>query len=261
MGDLPHDWVLDVRVEWVASGHGPAGLDRGVLYLADGTGVPWNGLTGATEQADETIQTDIYYDGVRFAFAQGREDFGLTLESWTYPPEFEDFVGLVGDIQTRQPRRPFGFVYRVDMNGYYELHLVWNAKASANEKPYSSKNNEFEISIFEWNLVTTPKRVAGIHPTAHFVVNTELAPAAAVEALENLLYGTDLTDPALPEPQEVIDLFLDHAVLVVTDNGDGTVTVTGPDEAIQYLSGIKVRIKWPSVRYYKGGELVNIRSM
>lgn len=249
-----------MRLEWGEAGIGVTGLDRGVLYLADGTGVPWNGLTGATEKPGQVESTRLYYDGVQFGVAQGDDEFSLSVEAWAHPLEFNDYEGYVDDIYTRQPHKPFGFSYRVEKNESHEIHIVWNAMASPIDKPYSSRNNELEISLFQWEFVTRPKNVTGLKPTGHFFVDTNFAPEEAVEALEEILYGTDLADPRIPEPQEVIDLFLDHAVLVVTDNGDGTATVTGPDEAILMLTADKVRINWPSV-YYKTPEKVNISSM
>lgn len=249
-----------MRVSWVAPGSVQSGFGRGVLYLADGSGVPWDGLINAVEKADDVIQSDLYLDGIRFAFAQSTEDFALTLDTWSYPVEFEVYDGHVDDIQTKQPRRPFGLTYKVDRGDDYELHLVWNAMAAPSEKPQSSRTNETEPSIFQWELVTRPKSVAGIKPTAHFVVDSEFAPEEALQALEDLLYGTDLTDPTLPEPQEVIDLFRDYAVLIITDNGDGTWTATGPDEAVQMLDSKTFQIAWPSA-IYTGANTYTVSSM
>lgn len=238
-----------MRINWVSDGAITNGVDRGVLYLADGSPIPWLGLTETVEKADDTIQMDFYYDGIRFAFAQTGEDFGLSVQAWTYPEEVEVYLGLQDDLMDKQPRRPFGFSWRVGKGEGYLLHLVWNAMAQPNDKPYLTKNRENELSSFTWEFVTRPKKIDGLRPTAHLVVDTNIAPAAALEALEDLLYGTDLVDGTLPEPQVIVDLFLANAVLVVVDNGDGTWTATGPDEAITMLSPDKFQIQWPSALY------------
>lgn len=239
-----------MRISWANDGVVETGLDRGVLYLADGTGVPWNGLVGATEKGDDVVQADLYYDGVRFAFAQGGEDFLLDLEAWSYPTQFENLEGIAAE----QPPKLFNMTYRVGRGKGYLIHLVWNALATVSDKANTTKNASAEMSIFSWEVVTKPKKVEGIRPTAHFVIDSNIAPEDALSDLEDLLYGSDTGDARMPEPYEVIDLFLEHAVLVITDNGDGTWTAEGPDEAIQMLDGNTFQITWPSAVYIDATE-------
>lgn len=210
--------------------------------------VPWVGLTKVTQKADDTNISTLYYDGVPFATTQTKEDFGLTVEAWTYPDEFDPYLGNSGDLETNQSRKPFDLSWRDDIGESHLIHLVWNALAVDQDLPYSSKNDELEVTMLTWDIFATPEVTEGIHPTAHLVVDTDLAPEAAVEALEDIIYGSSTTDPRFPETSEVIDLFLDHAVLVVTDNGDGTWTATGPDEAFTLVGDI-FTIRWPSALF------------
>jgi hypothetical protein len=233
-----------------------AGVERGVLYLDEGV-FPWNGLVDVTEHGDDSaIQTDLYYDGNRFAFAQNPTDFSLGVSAWSYPKEFESYEGLTDDLTDRQPRKPFNLSYR---EGKY-WHLVWNVMAIPTDSIYSSKNNEFEISQFTWEFVTRKNDVPGAAPSAHFVIDLSSAVPDAIDELEYWLYGSVGQDPTWQTPQEVLNIFAMFPVLIVTDNGDGTATITGPDEAIETIDAVTRRIRWPSVRYISE-TTVNISSM
>lgn len=227
-------------------------LDRGVLYLSDNSGIVWNGLRAVTELADEVVDSDLYFDGHRFGWSQKAEDFSATLEVFSYPEEFSEYIGdreiAQGNIATGDNRKPFGMSYRSMQVVGYKIHLVYNATASSNDIAWASQSNQPELTSFIWQLATKPVVILGSRPTSHFVIDTEFAPPDAVALLEDILYGTVSTAPRLPTPQEVLDLFLAHAILVITDNGDGTWTATGPDEAFEF-DGYKFQIKWPSALY------------
>lgn len=233
------------------------GVSKGVLYLGDNSGIAWNGLTGVTiKAADDTIDTSLYYDGNRFAFAQSGEDFGATVEAYTYPPEFDGHQGHVDEFEELQPRRPFGFSWR----GGPIIHICWNLMAAPSDKIRSSKNNEMELSMFTWDVVGAPTTVSGFKPSAHLWLDTTLAPEGMVGAIEDMLYGTPSSPPRLYSADEFISVANEYAVLIVTDNGDGTVTVDGPPEAIDMLSADKVRITWPSVSHLSPDK-VNIHTL
>ena len=233
-----------MTIEWTPVNKIQTGVDRGVLYLPSGA-VPWNGLVQITQKAEDPSVSVLYYDGSAFAHTQSPTEFGLTVECWAYPDEFDPYLGYVDDLETKQPGKPFDLTWRVDVGDAHQIHLVWNARAVDQGQPYSSKNNELEVTMLTWDIFTTPKVIEGIQPTAHMVVDTDLAPEEAVEALETMLYEVGAT---LPTPEEVIDLFLSYAVLIITDNGDGTWTATGPDDVL-VVTGNKFVIKWPSALY------------
>lgn len=227
-----------------------SGVDRGVLYLSNGTPIPWNGLVAVTENSDEeSIQTGLYFDGIRFGFGQSIPDFSITVEAWSYPLEFEPYEGITAGLETKQPRKPFGFSWRDNKDDGHLIHLVWNAMASPSEKSYLTKNNDPELSSFSWDFKTRPIKINGFWPTSHMVVDTNTAPEDSVQALEDLLYGTNLVNGSFPTPQEVIDLFLGYAALVVTVYPDGTWTAEGPDSAFVFPSPTSFAITWPSVTY------------
>lgn len=196
------------------------GVDHGVLYIPDesgvyGGGVAWNGLTTVTESPSGAESTAQYADNIKYLNLISAEEFGATIEAFTYPPEFNQFDGLAvptdGIVLGQQPRKMFGLSYRsrkgndVEGDEYgYKLHLVYGCVAAPSEKAYNTINDSPEAITFSWAVTTTPVPVTGYKPTALIVVDSSIVDAAALTSLEDLLYG----DPAtLPAPDDVLDLF------------------------------------------------------
>lgn len=198
------------------------GVDHGVLYIPDGTGayvngVAWNGLTTITESPSGAEANPQYADNIKYLNLMSTEEFGFTLEAFTYPPEFQEFDGLgtvvdsPGVVIAQQARGVFGLSYRTrlgnDLEGDdhgYKLHLVYGCQASPSEKAYNTVNDTPEAITFSWEVTTTPVAVTGFRPTSLLVIDSTLADPTALAALEVILYGAAATDPALPLPDAVI---------------------------------------------------------
>lgn len=199
------------------------GVDHGVLYIPDedgdyATGVPWNGLTNVTESPTGGEANPQYADNIKYLTLVSVEEYGLTVEALTYPPEFEQFDGLVsphvGISIGQQPRKGFGFSYRtligndLEGNDYgYKLHLVYGCLATPSEKAHNTINDSPEAVPFSWEVTTTPVPVTGHKPTSMITVDSTTADPEALSGLEDLLYGTGLVVAALPMPDAVIALF------------------------------------------------------
>lgn len=197
------------------------GVDRGVLFVYDtdsdgyGTGVPWNGLTAVNETPSGAESNPQYADNIKYLDLYSAEEFGATIEAFTYPEEFEECDGSAELVQGvtigMQNRKMFGFSYRTlvgnDTEGTdhgYKLHLVYGAKASPSEKNRSTVNDSPEAVTFSWEVTTTPVNVAGFKPTAHLVIDSTKADPTKLAELEKKLYGDDSTgQPTLPLPDEV----------------------------------------------------------
>lgn len=227
------------KLEWDKAGDRQyeTGSDRGVLYLPDGsgvysTGVPWNGLTTVTETPSGAESNPQYADNIKYVDIQSAEEFGFTVEAFTYPDEFEqcDGTATINGIQIGQQNRlTFGMSYRSrvgnDLLGDafgYKIHLLYSAKAAPSERAYSTINDSPEPINFSWECTTTPVGVGTIagteyKPTALVTVDTTRVPAAAVATLENIIYGSAGVSPRLPAPADVIALFA-GAVTVLTFN-------------------------------------------
>jgi len=198
------------------------GVDHGVLYTPDASGVyssgvAWNGLTSVSESPSGAEANAQYADNIKYLNLISAEEFGATIEAFTYPPEFAPFDGLAvpseGVVVGQQPRKAFGLSYRTrvgnDLEGDqygYKLHLVYGCQASPSEKAYNTINDSPEAITFSWEITTTPAPVTGYSPTSLLVIDSTLVDPAALTSLEALLYG-DTLGAKLPTPDEVIALF------------------------------------------------------
>lgn len=198
------------------------GVDRGVLYPTDGgvyqDGVAWNGLTTVTESPSGAEATPLYADNIKYLNLLSVEEFGGTIEAFTYPDEFGECDGTAdlapGVKAGQQARKSFGLCYRTrvgndtDASDYgYKLHLVYGALASPSEKAFATINDTPEAITFSWEFTTTPVAVTGLKPTAVLTIDSTQVSASDLEDLEEILYGTGATDARLPLPDEVAALF------------------------------------------------------
>ena len=194
------------------------GTDHGVLYPYEtgkpGTGVAWNGLTGVTESPSGAEASNLYADNLKYLSLRSVEEFGGTIEAYTYPDEWAECDGSAeaakGVRFGQQTRKVFGLCYRTklgndtDFDDYgYKLHLVYGATASPSEKAYQTINDSPEAITFSWEFETTPIDVAGFKPVAHIEIDSTKADKTKLAALEDALYGTEDAEPRLPLPDEV----------------------------------------------------------
>lgn len=198
------------------------GVDHGVLYIPDvagvyATGVAWNGLTTVTEKPTGAAATAQYADNIKYLNLISAEEFGATVEAFTYPDEFAQFDGLtspkMGVTVGQQPRKIFGMSYRTrlgnDIEGDsfgYKLHLVYGCNASPSERAYGTINDSPAAIAFSWEISTTPVPVTGLEPTSLLVIDSSVVDPDDLAALEALLYGGTGT-AHLPTPDAVIALF------------------------------------------------------
>ena len=220
------------KIVWDESGKRfyETGVDHGVLYVLDSTGkysngVAWNGLTAVTESPSGAESTPLYADNIKYLNLMSAEEFGATVEAYTYPDEFAECDGSA-DIATgvtigQQSRKVFGLCYRTkvgnDVDGEdhgYKLHIIYGCQASPSEKAYATVNDSPEAVTFSWEVTTTPVNVTGFKPTASLVIDSRTANATDLASLEEVLYGKDAGPegtpaavPArLPLPDEIADI-------------------------------------------------------
>lgn len=206
------------------------GTKQGVLYVMTdegkyGDGVAWNGLTAVTESPSGAEETALYADDIKYLSLRSTEEFGATIEAYTYPDAWGECDGSVdlapGVSIGQQSRKAFGFCFRsvqgndVQGNDYgYKLHLVYNATASPSERAYATINDSPEAITFSWEVTTNSINVAGHKPTAHLVIDSatllkDAKGAAKLKAIEDKLYGTATTAPTLPLPGEILQILED----------------------------------------------------
>lgn len=220
------------RIVWDKTGERfyETGVRNGVLYpqASDGTypkGVAWNGLTAVNESPSGADASPLYADDIKYLELRAAEEFGATVEAYTYPDEFAACDGskeLVPGVKIgQQNRQPFGLSYRTTkgndtkLNDYgYILHIIYGATASPSEKGYQTINDSPEAITFSWEMTTTPVAVKDAKPTASLTIDSTKVDAAKLEALEAILYGSNEAEARLPLPDEIVALF-------AGDEGDG----------------------------------------
>lgn len=198
------------------------GVKQGVLYPQDVSGlypkgVAWNGLTAVTEKPSGAEATPLYADDIKYLNLISAEEFGATIEAYTYPDEFADCDGsasiATGVYVGQQSRKAFGMSYKtvlgndIDNNDHgYKLHLIYGALAAPSEKAYATVNDKPEAITFSWEVTTTPVSVVDHKPTACITIDSTKADSAKLAALEAILYGADVTPARLPLPDEIATL-------------------------------------------------------
>ena len=206
-------------LEWDKSGERfyETGISNGVLYpqASNGTypeGVAWNGLTA------------LYADNIKYLNLISAEEFGATVEAYTYPDEFAQCNGEAslntGVTIGQQIRKAFGLCYQtkigndVDANDHgYKIHIIYGCLAAPSERAYSTINDSPEAITFSWEITTTPVNVTGFKPTACLIIDSTKASETKLARLKAILYGTPASDgqaavdPRLPLPDEIATIF------------------------------------------------------
>lgn len=212
------------RLVWDASGDHiyETGLKYGVLYPINASGeytpgVAWNGLSSVSESPSGAEANAIYADDIKYLNLYSAEEFGATVEAYTYPKEWEECDGSAsianGVVIGQQDRKTFGLCYRTvlgndtdgDSHGY-KLHMIYGCKASPSERQYQTINDSPEAITFSWEISTIPVNVAGHKPTSCITIDSTQVDATKLAALEDILYGAENKEPRMPLPDEIATL-------------------------------------------------------
>lgn len=222
------------KIIWDAIGEHryETGVDHGVLYQITSAGkysngVAWNGLTSVSESPSGAEAQKQYADNMNYLTLYSAEEFGATIEAFTYPDAFEQNDGFATPVTGmhigQQPRKSFGLAYRTKMGNDvagdeagYKLHLIYGCRAAPSERGYSTINDSPEAITFSWEISTTPVQVAGYEPTSQITIPsidfTDQSAAEKLALLEDVLFGTDGegqatgTIPTLPLPGVVLQI-------------------------------------------------------
>ena len=198
------------------------GVSNGVLYVSDGqggylNGVAWNGLTSVAENPSGAESNPVYADNIKYLNIISAEEFGATIEAYTYPDEFMECDGsaqvVAGVNIGQQARKSFGISYRTRVgndvagdNLGYKIHVIYNCQAAPSGKTYSTVNESPEAITFSWEVTTTPVPVEGFRPTATIVFDSTKLDAEKMAAVENVLYGAASSEASLPSIEELLAL-------------------------------------------------------
>lgn len=232
------------RLIWNESGTRfyESGVDRGVLYLPNGSGVPWNGLTSVDESGTDATEP-VHFDGVKTVDIPLIGEYEGTLQAYTYPDEFLEFEGIAsqgnGLYVDNQASMRFGLSYRTqvgnDIDGAdhgYKIHIVYNLMAVPASPSYQTLSEQQSATDFSWSIAAVPEWVSGYRPTAHVVLDSRDLNPFLLRDLERILYGDANVNASLPPLSELVDFVSNWSLIEITDNGDGTWTAEGPDELV-----------------------------
>lgn len=222
--------AIEFNLKWDETGERlyETGVDRVVLYKQDSSGaypkgVAWNGVTAINENPSGADASDLWADNIKYLSLRAAEQFGATIEAYTYPDEWGECDGSA-DIATgvkigQQVRKTFGLSYRtligndVDSNDHgYKIHIIYGGTAAPSSKNFQTVNDSPEAITFSWEVSTIPVNVAGFKPTATVEIDSTKVDAAKLTSLEQVLYGTagsggsTGTDGRLPLPNEIVTL-------------------------------------------------------
>lgn len=217
------------------------GLDRGVLYMPDGSGVPWSGLTSIIEKPGNKSRAT-YFDGQKINDLARVGDYSATMKAITYPDEFLEIEGSVlspaGVFFNNQPPQVFALSYRTkigdDVQGDaagYKIHILYNVTAIASDVERSTNTMEIDPVEFEWDIYAVPEEAPGFRPTAHVTVDSRKVDAALLAEIEDRLYGSEALMPELIPMLELVTYVNEFYRYKITDHGDGTWSVYVPDPA------------------------------
>lgn len=198
------------------------GVDNAVLYPFQsgtyGKGVPWNGVSAVTEKPSGAEITSLYADNIKYLSLMSAEDYGITIEAYQSPEEFDACDGTASAIEgvnlRQQTRQKFGFSWRTKLGNDtlgedygYLIHLMYGGLASPSEKEYNTINDSPEAMTMSWEVSTTPVEVTGYKPTASVTIDSTKVDPTLLAELEAILYGSADEEPRLPLPNEIISLF------------------------------------------------------
>jgi hypothetical protein len=217
------------------------GIDRGVLYLKDGTAVPWNGLKSVEDGTNPETKS-YYLDGVKILDHVTPGEFTGKMTAITYPDEFDDVLGAVdvgsGLTYYEQPAKSFNLSYRtlkgsdIDQDYGYKVHLLYNLMATPESQTFATIGDKVDPQEFSWSLTGTPPigTIDGMRPTVHISVDSNGPRPDLLAQLEDILYGTSSTEPRFPTILEVRIMFGEVGGLFIVDNGNGTWTAIDPSD-------------------------------
>lgn len=219
----------DISDRWYETG-----IDQVTLYSGEDV-YPWDGVISLEETPEDVEFSPRYQDGTIYFQDHLPESFAAALTTYTYPTVLtaENWVNMV-------------FRTRLGSGEHYQLHILYNVRLTMGERTYSSLVQDPEAVNFVWNLVTIPDPIPNASPSAHLIVDSRFAYFETLDELESALFGTEQSDPRFLSLGEVLDIFENYAIVKVTDNGDGSFIVEGPDSAVYMTGSDEFEVDWPS---------------
>jgi hypothetical protein len=216
----------------VGSRYYQSGIDRGVLYLPNGTAVPWSGLVSISENTEREVK-EFFLDGIKYLDHHVPGSYSAKLGAFTYPDELDELLGTSqfapGVFVHDQRTQLFNLSYRTlegnDLDGAsadYKIHVVYNILAVPSSAGFSSLSDSPVAALFEWSLSGTPAQMFGIRPTSHISLHSRTIDPIALQDIENVLYGRAYIDEEHPEITPSLPTLFDLLAMIPTDEDGGS---------------------------------------
>lgn len=246
------------RVTWHQQKRHYAGLDRGMFYPKDGSGVPWNGLVSVDDGSNSEAPTPVYLDGVKLYNRTPRKEYAATLSAYTYPEEFEEYNGYEeltsGIYFGERNARAFGISYRTGQeNGSYRIHVVYGVIATPSASAYNTLTEQGAASVLSWTLVSTPIPLGGYQAVSHAIFDSRKTDPGILRHLEDILYGTAIKEPRMPTPLEISELSAEDLPVSVTRLGDGNYEIWAPSYYLEVVDNEVFEFTGPTSEVYADG--------
>lgn len=218
-----------------------SGVDHGVLYPKGKPAVAWNGITGIDEVGNGS-KTVHYRDGRIYYADVEPGDYEGSLTAFFFPDEFAECAGIpeVTDglfVDNQKPKR-FDLSYRTligsgatgDLFGY-QIHLIYNAVAVIGTRSRKTLNESGDLMDFTFDITATPVKLAGMRPSAHYIIDTRKLGVSTIAQLEAILYD----EGRMATPTELYDIMNFGTSITFIDHGNGTWTARGAAANVHYL--------------------------
>jgi hypothetical protein len=149
-------------------------------------------------------------DGIKYLDYSVPGVYSAKLQAYTYPIELE---GLIGDRELfpgltvyDQRANRFHLSYRTRIGNDlvqedlgYKLHLLYNLTATQSDATFNTTNDSFSGGTFEWTLYGVPNAPFGFNWSSHFSIDSRRINPSYLVNLENYIYGTLASGPAMPD--------------------------------------------------------------
>lgn len=248
------------KIEWGRSADRTFeyGVDRGVLYVEDQPGVPWNGLKNVTINPVGGSSTPLYIDGKRYENYQPVEEFSANLAALYSPEEFDQCDGSLeiepGFLAHHQERKQFGLSYRSTIGTQleeverYDIHFLYNLTAQPSARNHATLQNTIEPMDLSWDLESRFTTLPNNRNGAHLSIDTKTLDPLYLEILEDIIYGSSTSQPRLPTPEELYNIITGSEFMVI-ERPNGRFIVSGPDDAISKFPDGTFTVTWSTAVY------------
>jgi hypothetical protein len=223
------------ELRWHTDNNYEYGVDRGVLYLPDGKGVAWSGITSVDLDPGQGESTPLYLDGVKYLDQQNEKDLSAGLTAYTYPDEFLQFdgvaeleSGILVDGQTVKDR--FSLSYRTRTAHGYRIHILYDLMAVPSDRVYNTLSEQPDATAFAWDLQGIPQELAGFKPTEYFVFDSNQMNLELLGILEGILYGSDDNEAYLPSISVLAAFALRWDPHLINEESNGIHTITAAEK-------------------------------